>query len=115
MKKEDELYIESYLCKIVALYAEGNYKTDKLGNIVFKDKNKVIENINKLIANSTKCMEASESEIRDYLIDVYKEKSINPEFAREGTELISILEESKQDKEKTPDKVNNDNNKEELR
>lgn len=115
MRKEDKLYIESYLCKVVALCAEVSYRIDKFGNIVFKDKNKVIENINKLISNSTKELEASESEIRDYLIHVYKEKSINPEFAREGTELISILEETKQDKDKTENKVNNEQNKEEVR
>ena len=100
MRKEDKLYIESYLCKIVSLCAEANYKIDRLGNIVFKDKNKVIENINKLISESTQKLEASEEEIRNYLTYVYKQKSINSEFAKEGTELISILEESKQNDDK---------------
>ena len=46
------------------------------------------------------------------MIQVYKEKSTNPEFVKEGTELILILEETKQDKEKMD---GNEQNKEEVR
>lgn len=115
MRKEDEIYIELHILRLVSLCAEINYTTDKFGNIVFKDKNKVIENINKIISDSTKIVEASEDEVRDYLIQIYKNKIELPEFTKEGIELISILEETKPDKDKKDNKLNNNQDKEELR
>lgn len=116
MKKEDKLYIESYVCKLVSLCAEADYRVDKFGNIVFKNKNKVIDNINKVILKSKEQgIEASEEEIRDYLIKIYQERSENPELTREAIEIISILELTKENKDKTTDRVNNNPNKEEVR
>lgn len=105
MRKEDEIYVELHILRLVSLCAEINYTTDKFGNIVFKDKNKVIENINKVISDSTKLLEASEDEVRDYLIQIYKNKIELPEFTKEGTEILSILEELKPDKGKTDIKL----------
>lgn len=111
MKLEDKLYIEEYLCKAVSLCLEAGYAIDKFGNMVFKDKNETIENINKLISDSTKEVEASESEIRDYLVHIYILKCRNSEFIKESTELISILESTKQDTEIDKANQNKDKNK----
>lgn len=104
MKLEDELYIEAYLCKIIELRVESKYKIDKFGNIVYKDKNEVIEEVRKLVSNPPKELEASEDEIRNYLIHIYEQRIINPEFKKEGTELISILRDTKQECKEIEDK-----------
>ena len=116
MKKEDKLYIESYVYKLVSLCAESNYKIDKFGNIVFNDKRRVIDNINKVIKDSKKQgIEASEKDIREYLIKIYQERSENPEITREAIEIISILEGSKEDKDNVTDKINTNETEEEVR
>lgn len=99
MKEEDKLYIESYVCKLVSLCAEADYRIDKFGNIVFKDKNKVKNNIKKVILDASKELELSEDEVRNYLIKIYSEKIINPEFTKEGEQLISLFQETVEQKE----------------
>lgn len=112
MNEEEKLYIESYICKMILLCAEANYKIDRFGNILFTDKNKVIEKMNQIILNSTNEIAASADEIRYYLIKIFKEKSLNPEFYKEGMEVISLLETSK---EKEDNKLSVQNDKEIIR
>jgi len=96
MRKEDELYIELNLSKILELYIEANCGFDRLGNIIFEDKNKVKEKIYKAISDSAEELEASEEEIRNYLIKIYTSKCSNENYIKEGTEIISILQEDKE-------------------
>ena len=108
MKKEDELYIESYVCKLVSLCAEADYKIDRLGNIVFQNKKRVVKNINKIILGEiAKGIEATEEEIYEYLIKIYQERSENLELTREANEIILILKSFKE----VPVTGENDNNK----
>ena len=111
MKKEDELYIESELYKIVSLYAEADYELDKFGNIIFKDKSKVLQNISNVIDMASKEKNIPIDEIENYLIQVCKgkiEETQNPIFEREETEIIFIIEEIK-------NKRMEENKKEELK
>ena len=98
MKKEDELYIESELYKIISLYAESDYELDKFGNIVFKNKAKVLQNIGTVIENVSKERVIPINEIEDYLIQICRgkvEEMQNPLFEQEETEIIFIIEEIK--------------------
>lgn len=113
MKKENEIYIELHISKLIEVSAELEYTTDKLGNMIFKDKAKLKEDINELILNTSKEIDVSEEEIRDYLIKLYQDKSQNKDFEKEGTDLILILqelgkdiEEDKDNKEDVKDKKN---------
>ena len=81
--------------------------------MIFKDKAKLKEDINELILNTSKEIDVSEEEIRDYLIKLYQDKSQNKDFEKEGTDLILILqelgkdiEEDKDNKEDVKDKKN---------
>ena len=103
MKKEDELYIELNLSSIIELHIEAGYSIDRLGNIIFEDKNKVKEKINKVISDSAEELDISEDEIRNYLIKIYTAKCSNESYIQEGTEIISILQEDKELKREEKD------------
>ena len=92
MREEDKSYIESYLAKVIGLCINLSYTKDRLGNLTFKDRNKLVNNINRLITEADSKLESSEDEIREYLIATYRKKSIDPEYMIETQGFISVLE-----------------------
>lgn len=98
MREEDKSYIESYLCKVIGICIKSDYTRDRLGNLTFKNRDKLVNNINRIIAETDSKLEASEEEIRDYLIETYKKKSIDPEYRVETQEFISVLESMQENK-----------------
>ena len=98
MKKEDKLYIETELYKIISLNIEAQYNLDKFGNIVFKDRAKALQKISTVIENASKEREIPINEIEDYIIQICRgkvEEMQNPLFEQEETEIIFIIEEIK--------------------
>ena len=112
MKEEDKIYIEIELSRIVSIYIEDEYDVDRLGNIIFRNKLRAIENIKNSILQTADKIGSSKEEIQDYLIKIYEEKLQNPNFIREGTELISILKDIKnegENKKEKEEKIKNKN------
>lgn len=91
MKREEELYLESYVERLISLTVESGYKLDKLGNIVYKDKSKTVKQLSNTIKRVAKQTNLKEDEINDYLIKIYKGKCV--EDAQEGKEIIGLLKE----------------------
>lgn len=89
MKREEELYLESYVERLISLTVESGYKLDKLGNIVYKDKSKTVKQLSNTIKRVAKQTNLKEDEINDYLIKIYKEKCA--EDAQEGKEIVRLL------------------------
>lgn len=99
MREEDKSYIESYLAKVIGICINLSYTRDRLGNLTFKNRDRLVDNINRLITETDSKLEASEDEIRDYLIDTYRKKSTNPEYRVETQGFISVLESMQENKE----------------
>lgn len=99
MKEEDKSYIEAYLSKVIGICINLSYTRDRLGNVTFKDRERLVNNINRLIVEADSKLEASEDEIRNYLIETYRKKSTDPEYRVETQEFISVLESMQENKE----------------
>ena len=93
MKKEDKIIIENELFKKVNLTAEADYTEDRMGNIIFKDRRKVVKEIKELLFQQSKELGIPQKEIQEYLIKIYQTKNENPIFIKERTEIILILNE----------------------
>lgn len=92
MREEDRSYIESYLAKVIGICINLSYARDRLGNVTFKNKEGLNNNINRLITQTASQLETSEEEIRGYLIETYKKKGEEPEYRVETQGFISVLE-----------------------
>ena len=92
MKEEDKSYIESYVSKVIGICINSSYTKDRLGNVTFKNKEGLNNNINRLITQAARQLEASEDEIKKYLIQTYKKKGEEAEYRIETQGFISVLE-----------------------
>ena len=102
MSEEQKLYIELYLEKYISLTVEGDYNLDKFGNLVFKNKTALVEQIANIINETEQKMNISAEEITECLLSIYKKKSEINKYPAESLEIISILGElNKKDKEET--------------
>ncbi len=104
MQKEQEVYIESYLEKLVSLTVEANYKIDKFGNIVFENKKALIERIKDILLETGQELNMPVEEINECLLNVYKERSEHCENPGEYLEIIELLQKLNEDKEESKEK-----------
>ena len=92
MKEEDKSYIEAYLSKVIGICINLSYTRDRLGNVTFKNKEALNNNINRLITMAASQLEAPEDEIKKNLIETYKKKGEEAEYRVETQGFISLLE-----------------------
>ena len=93
MLKEQKLYIELCLEKSISLTVEGNYDVDKFGNIIFKNKQALVEELNGIITDASQKIDIPSDEINEYLLRIYNEKSQRSKYPKESLEIISLLQE----------------------
>lgn len=112
MNHEEKIYIESHIERLVSMTVEAGYNVDRLGNIIYKDKSKTIEQLRKVLDDVVVNTNLDVEEIIDYLLEIYNGKINESNFAQEYKEINNILASIKnlpEDDEKEID-VNKSNN-----
>lgn len=119
MKQEQKIYIELYVEKIVSMTVEAGYNVDKFGNIIYEDKTRTIEQLQKILDGVVNNTNLDIEEILDYLIEVYNKKINMSDSFQEWREIKSLLTTIKDmhedEKETDTNKNNNSTNIEKTR